>query len=581
MAARLVHSSPYGTRFIAALLLLALLLPSVASVSAAQETTGNKVLRVRMPFWPDTLDPQKTSYIQEIAVSALDYEGLTRLNENLETVPAAAESWEFNDDGTVLTFHLREGLVYNDGSPLTAENFRFAIERACDPNTAAVYAGILFDIVGCEAFYTSLTAPEASAGDATPGATEVGTDAAYETAKAGLGVQVLDDRTLEVHLTHPAPYFPTIATTWVFYPVKPESLEAGEGWAQDPARRIGNGPYHMTSFAGDQQIGFAANEHYWAGRPKLDGIDYVYIEDPQVALEAYRVGDLDITQLAPTEIPEVENDPALSREMVKTPLAFTMNLSFDLKQEPFQDQKVREAFAYGFDRETYCAEVRSGDCVPAFSWIPSGVPGYIETDAFAFDPEKARQALAESSYGGAENLPEIKYFYSSDDPAEAERAEWLAGNYREVLGIELTLEPVDSTTLAAMTKAPESFPQSTLLGWGQDYPDPQNWLSIYWTCNSTINAGLIGYCNEEFDALIHQADEELDPDRRIALYEEAGRLLVEDAPGVFAFNLAAVVLVKPEVTGYQATSADFFYPGQWASPMTLDLAEPLEGTPVS
>jgi len=534
-----------------------------------------------MPFWPDTLDPQKTSYIEEIAVSALDYEGLTRLNEDLETVPAAAESWEFNADGTVLTFHLRDRLVYNDGSPLTAERFRFAIERACDPNTAAVYAGILFDIVGCEALYTSLTPPEAAEVTATPGATEAGTDAAYEAAKAALGVRAVDDRTLEVRLTHPAPYFPTVASTWVFYPVKEESLAAGgDAWAQDPAQRIGNGPFTMTSFAGDQRIGFAANEHYWAGRPKLDGIQYVYIDDPQVALEAYRAGDLHITQLAPTQIPQVKNDPALAQEYLAFPGANTINLMFDLKQEPFTDQKVREAFAYGFDRETYCAEVRSGDCVPAFSWIPPGVPGHIDTDAFAFDPEAARQVLADSSYGGPENLPEIRFFYPTDDPAETERSEWLAGHYRDVLGVDITLEPVDSTTLASMTKDLASFPQTSLLGWGQDYPDPQNWLSIYWTCGSTIHAGLVDYCNEEFDALIHQADEELDAERRIALYKEAGQLLVEDVPSVFAFNLATVVLVKPEVTGYQATASDAFYPGQWASLTTLTLSPPGSGTPI-
>jgi ABC-type oligopeptide transport system substrate-binding subunit len=155
------------------------------------------------------------------------------------------------------------------GSPLTAERFHFANERACDPNTAAVYASILFDIVGCEALYTSLTAPESPEGSATPVSAEASSDAAYETAKAALGVRAIDDRTLEVRLTNPAPYFPTVASTWVFYPVKQESLAAGDAWAQDPTRRIGNGPFRMTDFAGDQLIGFAANEHYWAGARSL------------------------------------------------------------------------------------------------------------------------------------------------------------------------------------------------------------------------------------------------------------------------------------------------------------------------
>jgi oligopeptide transport system substrate-binding protein len=581
MKPRLSRSSHVTTRVIAVLALLALLLPSLSAVSHAQETAGDKVLRIRQPFWPDVLDPQKSSYVEEIAVSSLDYEGLTRFDEDLQTVPAAAESWEFNADGTVLTFHLRENLTYSDGSPLTAERFRFALERSCDPHTAAIYASILFDIVGCEDFFSSLTPPDSSEAAATPGAVAAGSDAAYEAAKAALGVRTLDDRTLEVRLTHPAPYFPTVAATWVFYPVQEESLAAGENWAQDPAQRIGNGPFRMTDFAGEQQIGFAANEHYWGGRPKLDGLTYLYVDDPAVALEAYRVGDLDITQLGPSQIQEVEADPTLSQQLLKYPTAVTINIMFDLKQEPFQDQKVREAFAYAFDRETYCAELRSGDCLPTLSWIPPGVPGYIETDAFAFDPDKAREALAASSYGGPENLPEVTYFFLSDDPAEADRAQWLAEQYRDVLGVELSLEPIDSTTLSSMSKDAESFPQVSLQGWAQDYPDPQNWLSIYWTCNATLFAALAGYCNEDFDALTAQADQELDQEKRLALYEEAGQMLVDDAPGVFAFNLATVVLINPEVTGYQATPSDTFYPGQWASLLTLDLAPAGEATPVS
>src|SRR5829696_7800629 len=201
MKPRLSRSSHVTTRVIAVLALLALLLPSLSAVSHAQETAGDKVLRIRQPFWPDVLDPQKSSYAEEIAVSSLDYEGLTRFDEDLQTVPAAAESWEFNADGTILTFHLRENLTYSDGSPLTAERFRFALERSCDPHTAAIYASILFDIVGCEDFFTSLTPPESSEA-ATPGAVEAGSDAAYEAAKAALGVRTVDDRTLEVHLTH-------------------------------------------------------------------------------------------------------------------------------------------------------------------------------------------------------------------------------------------------------------------------------------------------------------------------------------------------------------------------------------------
>jgi oligopeptide transport system substrate-binding protein len=243
----------------------------------------------------------------------------------------------------------------------------------------------------------------------------------------------------------------------------------------------------------------------------------------------------------------------------------------NLALEPFDDPKVREAFAYAFDRETYCTVVRSGDCTPTLSWIPPGTPGYIETNEFAFDPEAAVQALAESSYGGPENLPEIHAYYNADRSGGTERAEWVAGQYRDILGIELTLEPSDGTTLVALTKDNASHPQLVMIGgWIQDYPDPQNWLSVFWRCDSTF-AQKVAYCNEEFDRLTHLGDTTVDPEERLAYYEEAGQILIDDQPGPFLINLLGVFVVNPAVTGYTPTPSESQWPGQISSLMTLDI----------
>ncbi len=109
--------------------------------------------------------------------------------------------------------------------------------------------------------------------------------------------------------------------------------------------------------------------------------------------------------------------------------------------------------------------IRAGDCAPTLSWVPEGVPGAIETDKYAFDPEAAVQALAESSYGGPENLPEITIDYNSDVSGRGEQVEWIAGQFRDILGVELTIEPTDGTTLTALRKEPETHPQTYVLGW--------------------------------------------------------------------------------------------------------------------
>ena len=553
-------SSSAWARFVTLAVAIALTLPVLAA-SAMQD--GGKVLRVHQIVYPDVVDPQKSSYANEIVILALVYEGLTRLDTNQETVPAAAESWQYNEDGTELTFTLRPDLQYSDGSPLTAENFRYAVERTCDPNTAGEYQSILFEIVGCEDFAGLAT-------DADGNAREF-TSEEYDAAKAALGAEVVDDHTLRLSFTNPAPYFHTVAYTWVFYPVKQEIVaQDPDNWWRSPENHVGNGPFTIESIDEDLQWSFAASDTYWQGRPKLDGIDYVYVEDAAVALEAYRAGDLDIVNLEPPQIPEVQADPLLSEEFLTYPNASTYNMEINLNLEPFNDKMVRQAFAYAFDRETYCTEVRSGDCTPALSWIPPGTPGAIETDRFAYDPEAARQALAESSYGGPENLPEITVTYNGERSGATERAEWMAQQYREILGIELQLEPMDGTALIALAKDNATHPQLVIFGgWLQDYPDPQNWLSVYWTCGSSF-AEKLGYCNEEFDRLTNLGDTTVDPAERIGYYEQAGEILVEDQPGPFIFHIAGVFVVKPNVTGFSPTPSETEWPGQFSSLMTID-----------
>jgi oligopeptide transport system substrate-binding protein len=555
---------PSARALVPLLAALALLLPLLAASVATAQDADAKVLRIHQRFYPSLLDPQQAAFIDDIAVISLTYEGLTRLDENLAIVPAAAESWEFNGDGTELTFHLREGLTYSDGSPLTAERFRDAAMRTCSPLTAGLYQSILFPIEGCEELATSMEPGE----DGTPVATPVDTDALA----ADFGVTAPDDRTVVIQLREPAPYFVAVASLWVFYPAKAELIEAGgEDWWLDAANHVGNGPFQLAAMEEEQQITFSANDAYWAGRPVLDTIEYVYIKDNAVAVEAYRQGEVDIVYVDPSQIPAISQDPALSEEFLQYRGANTFEISFNLRQAPFDDKKVREAFAYAFDRETWCAEVFSGGCLPTTTWIPEGIPGAVEDTTYAFDLEKARQALADSSYGSAEALPPITYTYVTDDPAEQVRAEWIAGQYRDLLGIELELVGYDYATWVSFFSSAEDFPQMTPSGWGQDYPDPQNWLTIQWTCTAASLAVNIGYCNKQVDEMVARGDTELDPTKRVAHYEEAHRLMLADAPSVVTHNLTNQFLVKPAVSGYVPTASDSAFPGQWGSLLTLDV----------
>ena len=522
---------------------------------AAVPTPVDDVLSVHNTFYPSSFDPHIDSTTSQIAVMLLNWEGLTRLDKDLRAAPAAAETWAFNEQGDQITFTLREGLRYSDGSPLTSANFRYAVERTCDPGSRGNYQSALFDIVGCAEFAQ----------------TPIEDRAQYTLARSALGIETPDERTITFKLTRPAPYFPYIAGLWVMFPAKQALIEqGGSTWYRDPRKTVGNGPFQITAIEADERIRFEANEYYWAGSPSLAAIEYVYIEDPSAALEAYRSGELDILTPDPSLLPEIADDPELSDELIRYSGANTYYLEYNWTKPPFDDPKVRQAFSMAFDRDTFCAEIRNGACIPTLTWIPEGIQGHTPTDKYGFDPDGARQALAESTYGGPSGVAPIQLVFSEGDAATQTMYEWMASQFQEILGVEVTVEPMEPDALGAAFGSPETYPMISLSGWIQDYPDPQNWLSIYWTCNASLST--LRYCNEEFDQLIGQADQEFHPVRREQLYQEATQILIEDQPGAFLYHEANIFLVKPYVTGYNQAANDL-WPGSWTSQLEIDIGQ--------
>lgn len=537
-----------------------------AEAPAAEAADAPKVLRVNLGTFPDILDPQKSSFSGEIANLTLAYEGLTRQDAALDTVPAAAESWTYNDDATQLVFTLRDGLKYSDGSLLNAARFAYSIGRNIDPTTAGEYAAITDEILG---------APEWRA---------CGEDAAAcETAKAQVMESVMashgdgaactgyDDaacNTLTLQFSKAAPYFHVVMSLWVTFPAKEELITAaGENWWTDAANHIGNGPYVLETLEQGVRTVYTPNANYWGPAANVS-IDFAYITDSAVAFEAYKNDEFDIISLASEDLEVVQADPVLSLEANIYPGSCTFAVMFHQLKEPFTDPKVREAFAYALDREGWVQDVLRGLGSPTLTWIPPGYPGYdAEESRWGFDAEAAKQAIADSSYGSVENLPPITMTFQ-DTPRNRTRYEWLAAKFAEVLGVEAKLDPVESTTYTALTKDINTAPQMFILGWCADYPDPQNWLSVYWKTGAFGER--IGYSNPELDALLNSADTELDTVKRADLYAQAQRMLTDSAPVAFMWNNVNARMVKPWVTGIVKTPQDSSWPGA-ISPWTIDI----------
>jgi len=544
-------------------LVLAMVLGACQKAPAAPSQT----LRVNMGTFPDMIDPQKSSFVNEIATLMNIYEGLTRLNTKLETEPGAAESWVYNSDATEITFTIRKNLKYSDGTLLNAKRFEYALFRLINPNTAGEYSGAIDTVVGALDYRSADPASDPAILQGLKD--KVGIKALDSKGNACTDYEQKDCLTLKLTINQPTPYMHTLMYMWVAYPVKQEIVEAaGDDWWLTAANHVGNGPFMLTGLEQGTFMTFQPNPNYWRGVAKFN-LEMRYITDSAVAFEAYKNDEFDIVPLAAEDLQTVQADNTLKDQAYIYPGSCTYAFFFPPFKEPFTDPKVRQAFAYATDREGWVRDIMKGLGSPTLTWIPAGWPGYdANENRWGYDPEKAKQAIAESSYGSIDKLPEITLTFS-DTPRNRTRFEWLANTWKQSLGVEVKLNPTESTTYTAMVKEKETMPQTFYLGWCADYPDPQNWLSIYWMSNSPY-AQKYGYSNPAMDEVMQKADVEIDPAKRMQLYAEAQKLLVDDAVTAFLFNSVNTYMMKPWVKGVQTTPMDAGWPGQM-DPLTITI----------
>lgn len=540
--------------------------PTPTTVAPLETTTPAarpKVLRINLGARPDVLDPQRASSSAEIAVLQLAYEGLTRVDETGHVVPGAASSWEYSNDGKTLTFHLRAGLKRADGTPLTAHDFEYAYKRALDPRIAAFSQSFLDDVHGAVAAYS--LDPKSKPDD-------------IDKALANVGIQAVDDSTLQVTFDQPTGYWPTIASTWIGWPTQQSKVDSNpDSWWLDPQSQNGDGPFKISDVE-DQVIKLVPNPNYWGGTAKLDRIELYWITDPVAMLDSYRRGDLDVVHLTPDNFVQAQADSAINKDLVSAPSARVTYLGFNLKKAPFNDKEVRKAFSQALDRAGFVRDVLNGLGKPYLSWIPPGTPGYDATATVpGYDPVAAVQTLVDAGYGTPDKkkvdcnkLGTIKLTYSNT-PKTQYLYQFIAGSLTRVFPCQVLLDPIDPTAYPIAVRDPQTTPQVFLIPWEEEYPHPQDWLFLQ-TCDG-VYATRIGYCNKDFDAALAAANQELDFDKAMQDYMAAQKIFVDDIAGAFLWNNDNAYLIKPYVTGLwdHHSTADAEWPGQYGPVLTFDV----------
>jgi oligopeptide transport system substrate-binding protein len=511
---------------------------NTASGSTAVDPNGE--LNTNTGGEPDTIDPQKESFVNEVAQTMMVFEALMTFDpKTLKPIPGAAKDQpKVSSDGLTYTYTLRDGLKYSDGSALTPKDFAFGFARLCDPNVAGDYAFTGYVIVGCED-YNSMDPKKA-------------TPAELAAAKAKLGITT-SGQDITFKLTEQAPYFNAIAALWVGVPSRESDVtKGGDKWTE-PTTFIGNGPFKLTDWKHNEKMVFERNDNY-RNPAKLKRWTKVMINENAVAFAAYRNNELDLVGVAAEQLRTVDADPDLKAQVRDVPGSCTFYYGFNTQKTPFTDTKVRQAFAKSFDRAAYISDVQKLG-TPAESFMPPGMPGYDKDDHNQkFDVTAAKAALASSTFAGKPEMTGIKFTYSSSAAAKT-RVEWAQQQWKTNLGVDVILDPVDRTTYTQLVKKPETTPALFLLGWCADYPDQQDWLTTVFISNSTVTH--VGWKNTQYDTLVKQADKEPDAKKRDDLYLQAQKLLTQEAPVAFLYYDASKYLLKPYVHGITDTAMDF------------------------
>jgi oligopeptide transport system substrate-binding protein len=529
--------------------------------------TGPKVLRLGRATYPDVIDPQLSSYGIEIEVLKLCYEGLTAIDAKGNIGPGGADKWELSKDGLKMTFHIREGLKRADGTAMNASDFGYALQREVDPRVKGKqYTSIVYDVKGAAAL-----------GDKEG---EKIADADLKKLYDAYGVKWDDSkRELYIEFAQPTGFWHYIAYTWVTYvPDKKKVDAAPENWFVKADGHNCYGPYKIKSIDEGKRIVYEANANYWRGKPKIDRIEATYITDEVQRFEAYKKDEFDEVDVTSVMLDSINSDAKLKAEFVRYPAAITSAIAFNNAVKPFDDKNVRLAFSQAFDREGWIRDVLKGIGKPYTRWIPPGVPGAQDKPGVpAYDPKAAVETLIKNGYGTADGkkvdcakLGNLKITYSGTAQNHA-RFQFLAGNFVRVFNCAITLDPVDATVLTALTKDPKTNPQIARQGWIQDYPHPQNWLSVYWTCAAF--AKRYSYCNKDLDALLAKADATVDFNESIKLYQQAEDMLMADVPAAFSNYTENLYLIKPWLSGLKdnPSSSDAEWAGEWGPVWTYDI----------
>ena len=476
-----------------------------------------------------TFDPLYTETVADNAIADQLFAGLVERTPEMDIVPVLARSWEIHEGGRKYLFQLRPDARWSDGVAVTARDFEVAWKRVLDPAVASRNADFLYDIKGARAYHLGqLASPEA------------------------IGVRAVDPLTLSVELESPAGYFLHVLATTAACSIPAHVFENhGASWT-DPAHVATNGPFCLEAWRPDEQVVLTRNPDYrgrFGGNVQRVEADLGEVFDWDDLLRRYEADDLSVTLVPEWKLEEFRHRHA--DEYVTGPTALTEWVWVNLSRPPFNDRRVRQALVHACDRETMVAQRLRGLDPPATGGlVPLGLPGHTPGIGLPFDPDRARKLLGEAGFPEGRGFPQVEFLVQSS-VREMPHFEYLRAQWREVLGIEV--QGVMLGTEEFQRRMRESPPDLARSAWLADYPDPDSFLRLGLSYDGDV------HWNDEYAELVEAASRSTDQRARLALYEQADRLLMKEAAVMPLVYGRIDLLLKPWVRQFPISPVRFWF----------------------
>ena len=509
----------------------------VFALSCGKKSGSGSTFTLNIVTEPSSIDPQITTDIPGGTVDELILEGLLRKDKTGKSVAGIAQKWEKSKDGLVWTFHLRDGVKWSNGDPVTANDFKAGWIRGLNPDTAGSNASMLFVIKNGEKYN------------------------AKKVSENEVGIKVIDDKTLQVTLESPTPYFDDLVTFKSFMPLNQKFYnEAKDKYFTEAKYTISNGPYTLEKWTHDSELKFKKNPNYWdAGNVKIDNVELKIIATDS-AVNAFKNKEVDVTAVTFEQAKEFAGKP----ELVKANDGGIYYLLFNTKENVFKNAKVRRAITMAINKEELVNKVLEGSEKLTKTFTPSGIglngvskdfAAEVATDQPKFNVAEAKKLLAEGlKEEGLSELPRFEILFNDTGSRKA-IAEYIQESLRNNLGANVELDKVSGKERIERTKKRDY--QISLQNWTGDFLDPITYLDLFDSTNAN-NRG--DFKNVKYDELTKIVKSSADPKVRVPAMIQMEKLISEEQPVTILFQKQKLYLVNPKVKnlGFVSIGGEFF-----------------------